>query len=110
MEKKKVETCICGSTAELCVKEKTFFGGRVVLRNYEYYRCKRGHEYLTSEQASRHDEEFRRQYFVHRQIISTGRSLAVTFPSDFVDFYNLKKGKKITIVPAGKKEALLRFD
>ena len=110
MAKEKVEKCICGAPASLRVKERSLFGGKVVIKDYEFYRCERGHEYLEEAQMSKHDAEFRRQYFVQRHVIKTGRSLAITMPPDFAEFYNLKKGKKVTIVPAGRKEAILRFE
>ncbi len=110
MESKKEIDCICGEKAHLMVKDTKLFGGRVIVRNDEMYRCRRGHTFLTPEQMKKFEKKFREQYFFHRQLIETGRSLAITMPSDFIEFYDLRKGSKVTIVPSGKKEAILRFE
>ncbi len=110
MGKQKVEKCICGAVAELRTRNESFFGGKIIVKGQEYFRCKHGHEYLTSEQATRFEKQFKNQYFIQRQIIETGRSLAITLPRDFVDFYNLKKGSRFIILPHGKKEAIIRFN
>ncbi len=109
MGKKEVERCGCGAVSELKTRDESFFGGRVIIRGQEYYRCKRGHEYLTSEQMRKYENEFKNQYFVQRQVIETGHSLAITIPPDFAQFYHLKKGSKVRLINHGKKEAIIRF-
>src|SRR3989344_8996809 len=107
MEKEAIKCFICGSPAQLIVKETKLFGGRVVIKDEELYECtKCGDRFLTSEQMKKFEKKLREShYFVKRKIIRTGRSLAITIPPDFAEFYNLNKGSKVTIVKSGKKEA-----
>lgn len=110
METEKIIKCICGGKAKLFVRETKLFDGRVVIKDDEGYKCTRcGDVFFTSKQMRKFEKQLREKYFFKRQVISTGRSLAITFPHDFVEFYNLKKGKTVEIIPQGAKEARLKF-
>ena len=109
MSKKTIE-CICGGTAKLVKHRFELFDGRIVIDDDEMYKCQKcGDLFATSEQMSALEKKIRERYNIQRQVISTGRSLAITFTKDLQEFYNIKKGNNILIFPNGPKEAILRF-
>lgn len=106
MEEKKEITChLCGGKAALKFEELELADGKVVIRESPYYSCQKcKEEFSTSEQMQKLSDTINPIFSFVRPIIHAGRSLAITFPSDLVEFSNLKKGEKIRIVPEGKKE------
>lgn len=104
------DICIkCGKKAELRKGKFKMFGGRVVL-DEEGYQCGHcGERFYTSAQMRLIEKQLHEKYEFRRTVIETGRSLAITLPSDFVDFYNIHKGSQVTVVPDGKKDARLHF-
>ncbi|MDP2666819.1 MAG: YgiT-type zinc finger protein [Candidatus Diapherotrites archaeon] len=106
METKKEIAChLCGGKALLRFEELELGGGKVVIRESPYYSCQKcKEEFSTSEQMHELSQSINQAFFFVRPIIHAGRSLAVTFPADLVQFSNLKKGEKICIIPEGKRE------
>ena len=49
-------------------------------------------------------KEINTKFVFQRPIINAGRSLAVTLPADLVQYYKLKKGEKIKLIPESKNE------
>lgn len=97
---KKIECHLCGGKAELKSEELSLDEGRIILKDSPYYKCKKcKEEFATSEQMKKLSEQINTRFVFQRQIINAGRSLAVTIPADIAAFYNLKKGKKIKIIP-----------
>ena len=113
MEKK--EECIfCGGKGKLAYEDIKLLGGKVIIKDAPHYKCQScGEKFSTSKQMyqlSDKIQEIRNERFIfHRSVISAGRSLAITFPSDLAKFYNMRKGTKAEIIPKGKKELLIRL-
>lgn len=53
------------------------------------------------------EKELKTHFAFNRPIISTGRSLAITLPTDLVDFYKLKKGTTVRLVPEDNRTVKL---
>ncbi|MBU0635483.1 AbrB/MazE/SpoVT family DNA-binding domain-containing protein, partial [Candidatus Micrarchaeota archaeon] len=70
-----------------------------------YYKCSKcKEEFSTSKQMQELSNQINTRFVFKRPIINAGRSLAITLPSDIVQYYNLKKGEKIQIIPKNQKE------
>ncbi len=105
MEKEKIDCHLCGEEAILKLEELKLDEGKITIKNSPYYGCKKCKEkFATSEQMKELDEQIHRNFSFKRSVINAGRSRAVTFPSDFADYYDLKKGKKIEMIPENQKE------
>jgi YgiT-type zinc finger domain-containing protein len=108
--KNEVKCHLCGGKAVLQFEELELGGGKVVIRQSPYYACQKcKEEFSTSEQMHELSQTINQSFSFIRPIINAGRSLAVTFPADLVQFSNLKKGEKIRIIPEGKKEWRIRI-
>ncbi len=105
MEKEiKCHLCRKGK-ALLKFEELSLNEGKLIIRDSPYYECKNCHEaFSTSEQMRALSDQLHSSFFFLRPIIHAGRSLAITFPADLVQFSNLKKGEKVRIIPEGKHE------
>ena len=102
---KEIECHLCGGKALLQFEELVLSEGRVVIRQSPFYACQKCKEkFSTSGQMHELSHLLNQTFFFTRPIIHAGRSLAVTFPADLVQFSNLKKGEKIRIIPEGKRE------
>lgn len=105
MEKEKIKCHLCGGEAILKFEELKLSDGKIIIKDSPYYKCKKcGEQFATSEQMKALDEQIHRHFSFKRAIINAGRSRAVTFPADFADYYNLKKGRKIEMIPENQKE------
>ncbi|MFH1257053.1 MAG: hypothetical protein V1494_07240 [Candidatus Diapherotrites archaeon] len=100
---KEIECHLCGGKAQLRMEELSLDDGRITVRDSPYYACiKCKEEFATSEQMQDLSEQINTKFVFQRPIINAGRSLAITLPADIVQFYGLKKGKKIKIMPENK--------
>ncbi len=102
MEKKEVRCVFCGGNAELKYEEIKLLDGKVILKEQPFYKCRKcKKEFITSQQM-RETEAQLNTFSVTRPVVSTGRSLAVTIPTDLTKFYKLKKGEKVQLIPESK--------
>lgn len=102
MGKESIECVFCSGSTQLKFEEIQLLGGKVILKEQPFYRCKKcKREFVTSQQM--HETEAMLNTFsVTRPVVSTGRSLAVTIPADIAKFYSLKKGEKVKLIPENK--------
>jgi len=101
----------CKSSASIVQLDTKLFGGQIILKNEDYYKCdKCGEEFATSKQVKESEKKLREKFFFKRNIITTGRSLAVTIPPDLAKFYHLQKGEKVSIVPQDATSARIVFE
>jgi len=104
----KIKCCLCGGKAELKHENFELENGRITINDSPYYKCSKcKEEFSTSEQMQDLSDLINNKFVFQRSIINAGRSLAITIPSDLAQYYNLKKGEKIKIIPEGKKEIKL---
>ena len=81
-----------------------------MLTDDEFYRCEKcGEEFSTSEQVKKGEKRLK-EFFFQRQIIRTGRSLAITIPTDLTKFYNLHTGEKVKIIPESQTSVRIEFE
>ncbi len=105
MEKEKTKCHLCGGKAVLKFEELKLDEGKITIKDSPYYECQKCKEkFATSEQMKELDGQIHRNFSFKRSVINAGRSKAVTFPSDFADYYNLKKGRKIEMIPENQKQ------
>ena len=101
---------VCKKDTELKKGVLSLLGGKIVIDD-EYYKCPHcGEKFSTSKQMNMAADQIRNKYHLERTIIETGRSLAFTLPPSFAQFYNLKKGSKVRVVPEGKDYARIVFE
>lgn len=102
MEKEKIKCVFCDGEADLKYETIELLGGKVTLKEQPYYKCKKcGNEFITSEQMKETEKQIN-VFSITRPIVSTGRSLAITIPTDLAKFYKLKKGEKVQLIPESK--------
>ncbi|MFH1239921.1 MAG: hypothetical protein V1672_01785 [Candidatus Diapherotrites archaeon] len=102
MEKEKIKCVFCEAEAELKYETIELLEGKVILKQQPYYKCKKcKKEFVTSEQMKETEKQLN-VFSVTRPIVSTGRSLAITIPTDLAKFYKLKKGEKVQLIPESK--------
>ncbi|MFH1225191.1 MAG: YgiT-type zinc finger protein [Candidatus Diapherotrites archaeon] len=102
---KEIECHLCAGKAALKSENLELDNGKIVVKGSPYYRCvKCGEEFATSEQMHELSERINGKFVFSRPIINAGRSLAVTLPADLVQYYGLKKGGRIKIIPESRKE------
>ncbi len=100
---KEIKCHLCRGKAKLKFEELKLDNGRIVIKDSPYYKCNKcGEEFATSEQMQELSEQINTKFVFQRPLINAGRSLAVTIPADIVEYYNLKKGKKIKIIPKNR--------
>jgi len=103
MGKENVKCAFCKGETELKHENIELLGGRLVLKQQPYYKClKCKEEFVTSEQMKETEKQIN-SFYVSRPIVSTGRSLAITIPTDLAKFYNLKKGEKVQLIPESRQ-------
>jgi uncharacterized Zn finger protein len=103
MENEEIACVFCSEKAKLNYEIIELLGGKVVLKQQPYYKCRKcGKEFVTSRQM-RETEKQINSFSVSRQIVSTGRSLAITIPADIAKFYKLKKGKNVQLIPESQQ-------
>lgn len=108
--KKRTSNCICGGATELKSETIKLFGGKIILKQQPYYKCRKcKKEFVTSEQM-RETEKQINSFSVTRPIVSTGGSLAITIPTDLAKFYGLKKGKTAQLVPESRSVLKVRMN
>ncbi|MFH1752253.1 MAG: AbrB/MazE/SpoVT family DNA-binding domain-containing protein [archaeon] len=92
----------CNGKAQLMYEELSLFGGKIRLRDQPYYKClKCKEEFVTSDQMRQTERELN-AFNITKTIVSTGRSLAITIPAEFITYYNIKKGKKVKLFPESR--------
>ena len=103
MEEKKVNCVFCKGKAKLMHETIELLDGKVILKQQPYYKCvKCKKEFVSSKQMKETEKQINVFSFV-RPIVSTGRSLAITFPTELTRFLKLKKGKKVQLIPESKQ-------
>ncbi|MFH0714717.1 MAG: YgiT-type zinc finger protein [Candidatus Diapherotrites archaeon] len=108
---KAIKCHLCGGNAVLHFEELALDGGKIVIKESPYYKCEKcGENFSTEEQMQELSDQVNSKFVFKRPIINAGRSLAVTLPSDLVQYYKLKKGLKIKIIPKGKKEIQIKLE
>jgi DNA-directed RNA polymerase subunit RPC12/RpoP len=103
MGKNTIECKVCGGSAEIKYENISLFDGKITLRDEPYYKCSKcKREFVTSEQMKESENRLN-MFYVTRPVIATGRSLAISIPSDLAKFYSLKKGTEVKIIPENKQ-------
>jgi hypothetical protein len=102
MEKEEVKCVFCEGDAKLDYEEISLLNGKVILKEQPFYKCKECKREFVTGQQMRDTEAQINTFSVTRPIVSTGRSLAVTIPTDIAKFYKLKKGEKVKLIPENK--------
>lgn len=105
MEEKEIKCHLCCGTALLKYEALSLDNGKITIKDSPYYKCSKcGEEFSTSEQMRELSMQINSKFAFSRPIINAGRSLAITIPNDIIKSYNLKKGKKIRLVPESRKK------
>ena len=105
----KIKCVFCGGKTELHFENVELLDGKMTLKNEPYYKCTScKKEYVSSEQM-RETEQKLNSFYIKRPVIATGRSLAITLPPDIAEFYSIKKGTKIQLIPESKNTLKLRI-
>jgi len=100
---KEINCHLCKGKAELKFEELLLDNGKIIIKDSPYYKCKKcKEEFSTSEQMHLLSKQINQNFVFQRPIINAGRSLAITIPADIAQFYNLKKGMKIKIMPENR--------
>lgn len=101
--KTKVKCPICEGDARLSKTSLKMFGGLIMLKDNPIYECMKCKErFATGKMVDSTVEKARKEFSFARKLISTGGSLAITIPPDLAQFYKLKKGESIELIPAGE--------
>jgi len=106
MVEKEIKCIFCKGKTELHYEDLGLLDGKITLKGEPYYKCKK--EYVTSSQM-RGTETKINSFYITRPVIATGRSLAITLPPDISNFYSIKKGTQIQIIPESKTTLRLRL-
>ncbi|MBI5884902.1 AbrB/MazE/SpoVT family DNA-binding domain-containing protein [archaeon] len=97
---KEISCHLCGGKARLKFEELYLDEGRITIKESPYYECMKCHgAFATSEQMKELSRQINTKFVFQRQVINAGRSLAITLPADLAQFYHLKKGRKIKLIP-----------
>lgn len=104
----KIACVFCKGEANVAFEELNLLNGKITLRNQPYYRCNKcKKEFVTPEQMLQAEKELKTHFAFNRPVISSGRSLVITLPTDLVAFYKLKKGTTVKLVPEDNKTVKL---
>lgn len=102
--KTKIGCPACSGTAALSKTSLRLFNGMIELKQNPIYECgKCGEKFATGGIIDDALDMAKKEFGFARQIVSTGGSLAITIPADLAEFYRLKKGEKIKLVPESRK-------
>ena len=105
----KIDCYYCKGKAILKQRDLKLFEGKIVLKQQPYYQClKCRRDFATSEQMLETEKELN-TFSVKRQIVETGRSLAITIPKEMAEFFELKKGSEIQLIPESKSILKIRI-
>lgn len=103
--KTKIKCPFCEGEAVLSKTNLSLFSGAISLPDNPIYECLKCREkFSTGKMLDAALERAKKEFGFKRQVISTGGSLGVTFPSDLSQYYKLSKGENIKLVPKSKKE------
>lgn len=101
--KTKIKCPICEGEARLSKTSIKMFNGVVTLKDNPIYECSKCKEkFATGKMVDKTVERAKKEFSFARKLISTGGSLAITIPPDLAQFYKLKKGESVELVPAGE--------
>jgi len=109
MAKEEVNCMFCEGDVELKHETIKFLGGKVILKGQPYYLCRKCKKEFVSSGQMRQTEKEVNIFSISRPIVSTGRSLAITLPKDIAEFYALKKGEKVHLIPESRHVLKVRF-
>jgi hypothetical protein len=102
MAKKEVKCIFCNGKIELCYEDLFLLDDKVALKKEPYYKCSNcKREYVSSTQMKETEKKLQ-PYYATRPVIATGRSLAITLPTDIAKFCSIKKGTQVQIIPESK--------
>jgi len=104
-------TChLCNGKALLQFEELELDDGEITIKDSPFYKCSKcKEEFSTSKQMHELSEQINTKFVFSRPIINAGRSLAITIPADIVQYYKLKKGEKIKLIPESRNEIKLKI-
>lgn len=106
---KQAKCYLCNGKAVLKFEDLELDEGKIIVKNSPYYKClKCREEFAASEQMQELSEQLNTKFVFQRPVINAGRSLAITLPSDLVQYYKLKKGEKIKLIPESRKEIKIK--
>lgn len=109
--KTKIKCPICDGKAILSKSSLKLFNGAITISDNKMYKCEEcGEKVATGKMIDKSMKKAGENFNFSKQIISTGRSLAITLPTDLLEFYKLRKGSKIRLVPSGKNEIRIITD
>ncbi|MFH1588792.1 MAG: YgiT-type zinc finger protein [Candidatus Diapherotrites archaeon] len=101
--KTKMNCPLCEGEAKLIKVTTKLFNGLIVLKDEPAYKCiKCGEKFATGKMVDASAKRAKEAFKFKRQIISTGGSLGITFPSDLTEYYGLNQGTKVNIIPKNK--------
>jgi len=109
MAKKEIKCIFCKGKTELCYEDISLLDGKVNLKGEPYYKCSScKREYVSSGQMKETENKLN-LYYIKRPVIATGRSLAITLPPDITEYYSIKKGTQVQIIPESKTTLKIRL-
>ncbi|MBN2127203.1 MAG: YgiT-type zinc finger protein [Candidatus Diapherotrites archaeon] len=101
--KTKMKCPLCEGKAKLTKITTKLFNGLIVLNDEPVYECiKCGEKFATGKMVDASVKKAKEAFTFKRQIISTGGSLGITFPSDLSEYYGLNQGTRVSIIPKNK--------
>lgn len=95
----------CGGQAKLEKRAMSLFEGALKIDGTLAYKCEKcGEEFVTGKMLDSNLKLAKKQFHFNRNLISTGGSIGVTFPTDLTTYYKLEKGEQVKIIPKSRKE------
>ena len=110
----KMKCMKCNVEAKEVVLDKYEYEDGIPLRNVAAYECPSCNEYIFTEdqvdEMERRTDMIKSEMFAFdRKITISGRSLVINIPEDLVKHMEILKGKKVKIIPAGKKRFIVEI-
>ena len=109
VSQKKESALICECGGKMTKKEVDFSMYGTSLGKFEADVCQKCGEELFSEEVSEQIDRAAKKKGLwgleaHTKVGKAGSSLIVRINSKIADFYGLKQGEEVTVIPKGKKE------
>lgn len=104
----------CNEEAKEVVLDVYEYEEGIPLRNVKAYECPKCGEFIFTEDQvedmERRTDMIKAEMFgFKRKVTISGRSLVINIPEDLVRHMNIEKGKKVKIIPAGKKRFIVEI-
>ncbi|MBD3255417.1 MAG: hypothetical protein GF383_10005 [Candidatus Lokiarchaeota archaeon] len=102
----------CGIEAKEVILDSYEYEEGIPLKKVSAYECTNCGEFIFTddqvEEMERRTDIIKSEMFVfERKVTISGRSLVINIPEDLVRHMNILKGKKVKIIPAGKKRFIV---